>query len=203
VPGLSFSADHGKGRVSVRFVCPVRRRCSQGGQSPGRSQPPGRTERFTVWIIRPQNPCGPFASISWTGHPAPYGFSGLSGEKIPTGPGAGTALDKQQLRPETALSLTAAWGQTPSPAAARYLLQRPGSWVLEVSPNRFLLVHAASLLQFHFPQTFWLNSVMYPRMARDPRMLLQLKNRAFFLPLDSTEGWDCAMVPGSLATAPP
>lgn len=142
-----------------------------GRTKPGRSQPPGRTERFTVWIIRPQNPCGPFASISWTGHPAPYGFSGLSGEKIPTGPRAGTALHKRQLRPETAPSESqGCLGQASSLAAARYLLPRPGSWVLEGSPGTFLLVHAASPSpRFLRLQALWLNHIRRPRGSRSPK----------------------------------
>lgn len=102
--------DHGKGRVSAR-LCLARAPLFSGWTKPARSQPPGRIERFSVWIIQPQRACGPFASISWAQHPHPSGLSGLSGEKIPTGPrgrrepwkNSGFGLRHPQPNPRAAL----------------------------------------------------------------------------------------------------
>lgn len=86
--GLSFSAGPWKSPCQRPPLSgPARHRCSQDWTKPARSQPPGRMERFSVWIIQPQKACGPFASISWTRRPRP-------GEKIPTGPKAGVSPGK-------------------------------------------------------------------------------------------------------------
>lgn len=104
------------------------------------------------------------------GTPPPMAFQGSQERKFPQAPGQAQALHKQQLRPGTAPSLMAAWGRVPSPAAARYLLPRPGSWVLEGSPDRFLLVHAASLWPYFLHlEALWINHVTHPRVSRNPR----------------------------------
>ena len=119
--------DHGKGRVSAR-LCLARAPLFSGWTKPARSQPPGRIERFSVWIIQPQKACGPFASISWAQHSHPSGLSGLSGEKIPTGPrgrrepwknsGFGLRHDTRSQIPV----LPEAWGVFPPlPAPAAHL----------------------------------------------------------------------------------
>lgn len=119
--------DHGKDRVSAR-LCLARALLFSGWTKPARSQPPGRIERFSVWIIQPQKACGPFASISWAQHSRPSGLSGLSGEKIPTGPrgrrepwknsGFGLRHDTRSQIPV----LPEAWGVFPPlPAPAAHL----------------------------------------------------------------------------------
>lgn len=122
--------DHGKGRVSAR-LCLARAPLFSGWTKPARSQPPGRIERFSVWIIQPQKACGPFASISWAQHSRPSGLSGLLGEKIPTGPrgrrepwknsGFGLRQDTRSQIPP----LPEAWGVFPPlPAPASHLEKR-------------------------------------------------------------------------------
>lgn len=83
-------------------------RRSQGRTKAARSQPPGRMERFSVWIIRPQKACGPVASIRRTRPPtpapapAPPGpFRALPGENSHRPQGRELALGKQRLWPLT------------------------------------------------------------------------------------------------------
>lgn len=92
-PGLSFSAGPWKRpRQRLLLSGPARNCCSQDGTKPARSQPPGRMERFSVWIIRPQKACGPFASISWTPHPHPsVAFQDSPERKFPQAPKAGAS----------------------------------------------------------------------------------------------------------------
>lgn len=93
---------------------PAGRRGSQGRTKAARSQPSGRMERFSVWIIRPQKACGPFASISWTGHPpSPMAFQDSQGRKFPQAPEAG--VSPGETAPATAAAPGQRWLPAPGP----------------------------------------------------------------------------------------